>query len=230
MYCTRICLALVLAAMVAPAAVAAPIYQIDIDSTAVSGSDNTGPVSTTPGWTSLLATANGSGVVLDGINFNVGSIDGSRIRLLNGAPNPSSLTGDFIYDDGANQAVILFFGIAGSLAAGEWQVDAYIYDSLVGASLGEQIVGYRTNGVETIVSTTVIGDPVNPAISFTFTSDGTSAYDLFVREGSTFDRSRLNAVRLSYVPEPSTMALALLAGSGIAIRYLRRRKHRLVAA
>lgn len=201
-------------------AVAAPPYLIDIDSTLPAG-----PIATEAGWTSLDATAgNGSGVTIDGITFSVGSVDGSRLRLASGSPNPNALTGDFIFDDGAGQAVILFFGGAGSLPAGLWQVDLYTYDGSFPDGLGTQIVGYRTNGAETIVSNAVLGDPVNPAISFSFTSDGVSAYDVFVRENSDFDRSRLNAVRLSYVPEPSTAVLAVLAAGGLAIFARRRRR------
>jgi hypothetical protein len=223
----RTCCSFVLscAALIATARIgtAAPIYSIDIDSTAISGTDTSGPLSTEPGWTSLNATGgNGSGVTIDGITFSVGSVDGSRIRLASGSPNPNALTGDFIFDDGANQAVILFFGGAGSLQAGLWQVDLWTYDSLVPTGLDPQIVGYRTNAVETIVSNAVLGDPVNPAISFMFTSDGVSAYDVFVRDGSTFDRSRLNAVRLTYIPEPSTVALTAIGVGCLAWRRRRR--------
>ncbi|RIK80474.1 MAG: hypothetical protein DCC68_10970 [Planctomycetota bacterium] len=222
-------LALCLAAF-ASRSVAAPIYQIDIDSTTVNAT-TTAPLATEPGWTSLDATAgNGSGVTIDGITFSVGSVDGSRIRVASGLPNPNALTGDFIFDDGANQAVILFFGAAGSLQAGMWQVDLWTYDSLVPTGLDPQIVGYRTNGAETIVSTSVLNDPVNPAISFMFASDGASAYDVFVRDGSTFDRSRLNAVRLTYIPEPSTVVLLFVGAGCLGLTQYRRFRRRFAQA
>jgi hypothetical protein len=215
---TRMLLIIAVVSFAARESAAAPPYLIDIDSTTPAG-----PIATEPGWISLDATAgNGSGVTVDGITFSVGSVDGSRLRVANGSPDPNPLTGDFIFDDGANQAVILFFGAAGSLQSGLWQVDLYTYDALAPYGLGTQIVGYRTNAVETIVSNAVLADPINPAISFMFTSDGVSAYDVFVREGSEFDRSRLNAVRLSYVPEPSTVALAVVA-AGCAALFGRRR-------
>jgi hypothetical protein len=224
---TLIPLAFCLALVCVRTSAAATLYMIDIDSTSLSGTDNSGPLSTTLGWASLDATGgNGSGVVIDGVNFTVGSVDGSRLRLATGSPNPNSLTADFVFDDGENQAVILFFGGAGSLQAGTWQVDLYSYDSLVPTGLDPQIVGYRTNTVETIVSSTVIADPENPAISFTFTSDGVSAYDVFVRDGSTFNRTRLNAVRLALVPEPSTLFLAGAGAGALALRYRRKWKAR----
>jgi len=83
-----------------------------------------------------------------------------------------------------------------------------------------QIAAYRTNGSETYVSTSVGTDALDPAITFTFESDGVSAYDVFFRENSGSNRTRLNAVRLEYIPEPAT--LSLLGLGGLAL--LRRRK------
>lgn len=194
---------------------AATVYQIDIDST-----NPAGPIATAAGWTSFDGTLGNSSpaVSLDGIDFTVGSADGSRLRG-GTVPAPNDLTADFIFDDGAGQAVIFFFGTAGQLPAGTWKVEAWIHESSGG--LGPSIVGYRTDGVETQMTDNALEDPVNPAASFTFESDGVARYDLYVRENNTENRSRLNAVRLTLVPEPSSSLLAL---SSMGFLFLRRRR------
>jgi hypothetical protein len=215
------------ATALAPAG-AATLYLIDIDSTRTGGATTTGdPVSTEAGWTSLDATepaaSNGASVTIDGVSFSIASADGSRYRGSAGSPNPNALTGDFVFDDGDGQAVLLIFGGAGSLQAGTWKVDAWNWDAgVANFETNIQIAGYRTNTVETIISTNVVPDPTNPAISFTFVSDGVSAYDFFFRDGSTFDRSRLNAVRLELIPEPAMPMLFAFAGF---VWIARRRRH-----
>lgn len=203
---------------------AASLYMIDIDSTRTGGTTTTGgPVFTEPGWSSLDATlpdtSNGAAVVLDGVSFSLASADSSRIRLVTGSPAPSPLTGDFAFDDGDGQAIILLFGAAGSLQAGVWEVRAWNWDSgVANFETNIQIAGYRTNTVETIVSTNVVPHPTDPAVTFTFTSDGVSAYDFFFRDNSAGNRTRLNAVRLEYIPEPSMTALLALAAAALGRR------------
>lgn len=190
-------------------------YMIDIDSTVPAG-----PIATESGWTSFDTTlGNGSPpLVLDGIEFSIASADGSRLR--GGAtPNPNALTSDFVFDDGAGQAIVFFFGQAGQLPAGTWQVEAWIFESSGG--LGPSIVGYRTNNVETQITDNALENPTDPAATFTFESDGIARYDLFVRENNTENRSRLNAVRLTLIPEPGSTVLAL---GGIGLLMLRRRR------
>jgi hypothetical protein len=203
---------------------AATVYKIDIDSQSLTGSDNSGPLSTEAGWTSLDATvpSENAEVFIDDVRFWVSSTDGSRIRMSDGSPNPNALTGDFVYDDGGGQAVILNFGGAGALQAGIWEVDVYIHDAT--SDPGTQIVAYRTNGAETIVSDSVTPDPVNPAITFRFESDGTSAYDVFARENSDANRSRLNAVQLTLIPEPSTIVLLVVGAAFAGVGLWRRRR------
>lgn len=162
-------------------------YSIDLN-------DADTPV-TRDGWTGLNAAhGNGAGsVTLHGIQFQTFSAKGARLRGSVTVPNPNALVGDFAFDDGGNAAVGLMFGGAGDLPAGEWLVDVYAQDT--GSPPGNMIVAYRVNGTETIVSSGVTAAS-GPAVTFDLTSDGVSAYDVFVRENSGNNRSRLNAVRL----------------------------------
>jgi len=173
----------------------AQTYKIDINDT-----DNS---VTMPGWTGLDATHTGDGgsVTVGGVNFWISSSDGSRLRGSVGSPNPDALFGDFAFDDGANQAVILNFGGAGALPAGRWQVKMYIWDQSFPGTLGNQITAYRVNTAATIVDSAVVPSASGPASTFYFISDGTSAYDVFVRENNGNNRSRLNAVELTRLPE-----------------------------
>lgn len=192
-------------------AMAATVYQIDIDSTVPAGL-----IATEAGWTSFDGTLGNASpsVTLDGIEFSVASADGSRLRG-GSSPAPNALTADFVFDDGAGQAIVFFFGQAGQLPAGEWRVEAWIHEKSGG--LGPSFAGFRENNVESQQTDNAIADPVNPAVDFTFTSDGTSRYDLYVRENNTENRSRLNAVRLTLIPEPSS-ALLVMSGFGLLLR------------
>ena len=191
-------------------------YAIDINTEETNGS---GVFSATAaGWSALnVNRTDGLGsATIGGINFSTGSTDGARVRGTVAVPNPNDLTGDFAFDDGAGQAIILFIGGAGDLAAGDWQVEVWSWDE--SSTFGDQIIGYRTNGTETVATSTATADPNNPVVTFTFTSDGTSAYDIFVRENNSENRSRLNAVRITSVPEPSSTALLGLGGLALMLR------------
>jgi len=175
---------------------AATLYKIDIDST--TGGGGLG-LQTESGWTSLDATepSENDSVTVDGVVFKVTSTTGSRLRTSGGVANPNALTADFVYDAGAGTAVILNFGGAGDLQAGIWDVDMYSYDA--SAQPGNQFGAYRVNGTQRIVGNAVLPKAAEPAITFQFESDGTSAYDVFLRENSANDRTRLNAVQLTYL-------------------------------
>lgn len=186
--------------------VAGPVYQIDINAGVAASSP------TAAGWTGLLE---GGSVTLDGIAFSISSQDGWRDR---GAPN--DLTRDFAFDDGNGQAVVMVMGGAGDLMAGVWQVEMWSWDNTFPTAMGPQGVYWR-DGAEHFVEMVAV-HPTDPVTSFRFVSDGIKKYDVFIREFNTQDRSRLNAVRLTYIPEPATIVLGLIGGVGLILR--RRRK------
>ena len=91
-------------------------FRIDIDSTF--GGE---PITTAPGFTSLDATAgNGDSVSVNGTTFTVFTADGSRNR----PAGASDLTRDFIFDDGAGQAVGLQVN---DLPAGIYRANVYSF-------------------------------------------------------------------------------------------------------
>ena len=198
---------------------AATVYMIDFN--------EAGKTLTEPGWTGLDVGRNdGVGsVMIDGITFSANGASGSRLRLATTGDN--ALTRDLIFANGTT--VSLLIGSAGDLVAGEWNVDVYIFDRDQPTVPTTSDVGYIQNGAETLISSTVVPDVGNAAFSFSFTSDGTSTYEIFARgnDGNT----RLNAVRLEFVPpttipEPTSLGLTALAcmGFGFVTRRTRRRK------
>ena len=193
-------------------------YAIDFDSTRLSSSNTSGTIDTETGFTSLDVTNGGSATVtIDTIDFSLFTTAPNASRIRNG---PNALTRDFIYEEGvANNAVGLKFGGAGDLVAGTWRVEVWAWDSNVAASLDSLIIGTREGISETIHTTTFAGSATDPFVA-TFVSDGTSAYDVFVRENNDTNRARMNAVRLTLIPEPSTVLLVAL---GVPVMLRRRR-------
>lgn len=213
---------------------AATVYAIDIDSTRTAGSTTSGSIFTETGFSSLNATAGGgASVVVDGITFQLFSVAANASRRRDSITNP--LTRDFVFEEGTdNNEIGITFGGSGALAAGTWNVEVWSYDASVPA-LGNQILGLRTNGTENnaatingapqangIVTESLVTSANDPATSFTFLSDGVSSYDIFLRENNAGLRTRFNGVRLTLIPEPSSIILML--GGMCALVLLRRRK------
>lgn len=179
------------------------------------------------GYTALVTPFSGSGgsVTIDGDLFQVGGNIGSRLRTVGGLGGgaPDNLTADFAY---ANTGMItLTLGSAGGLELGIWEISVYSSDYNIGSDFNQR-VGIIKGVTETVYSSSVDGVNLGPATTFQFTSDGVSAYSLFLRDavaaGGINDAIRLNGIDLTFiaVPEPST---ALLGGLGL-LALLRRRR------
>lgn len=201
---------------VAALAVRSPIphtpteFRIDIDST------TTGPLDTTPGWTSLDATEPSAGdeVAIGDAIFEVFNAAGSRSRS-----GPNSLTRDLIYRDGTGATVGLEIW---HLPAGVYEAKVWAWDSGVAPPIGALIVGWMEGSTETIVTTNAIPDPDDPIVTFRFTSDGTSMYRIFTRENNDTNQARFNALQLTRIPEPSTFLLAAFGLLGLVVAGRRR--------
>ena len=74
------------------------------------------------------------------------------------------------------------------------------------------------------MTTSAIPDPEDPIVTFRFTADGTSWYQIFTRENNSQNRARFNALQLNRIPEPSTFVLSALGLLGLA--FCGRRKRR----
>lgn len=199
---------------------AASFYNIDI---------GPGGGGVEPGYTELVSTFNGSGgsVTIDGDTFTLVGQGGARDR---GAVNPAGInevTADFAFKEAGAGGVEfqLTLGGAGALEAGVWELSVYSYDSNV--PITDQIIGLYTNGgSEVIYGASVDGTLIGPALTFQFTSDGTSAYSLFLRDSAANptagtdaeDKVRLNGIDLTLVPEPASGAMALVGLGALATR------------
>lgn len=203
---------------VAASSQAAPFgttYAIDFDSTR----GGSGPVNTAPGFTSLnVDGGGGSSVVVDGINFEIFSTPANASRR-RGNANP--ITRDFVFEEGPNNAAVgILIGGAGDLDAGLWRVEVWAWDNDVQNALPDFIIGSRRNGSETIYTTTFPGDANDP-FTFIMESDGIGAYDVFVRENNAGNRARMNGIRLTAVPEPTSL---IIGAAGLGLCALRRRR------
>ncbi len=217
------CLAAGLAVLSATPAQAV-VFQIDVDTTVVNGVAGASPLITQAGWTSLDATnSNGSSVTVAGTTFTAFSADGSRLR--SGTNGGTALTRDFIFDDGANQAVGLQVF---NLPVGLWQVEVWSWDDTF--PTGNQIVGITRfqAGPEIIYTNTFTPNPTTP---FTFIVDTRTTvlpdgFGIFTRENNSQDRARFNALRMTnLVPEPTTAGLGMLGAAALLARRRRSSSH-----
>jgi len=196
---------------------AATLYAIDIDSTRTGASTTNGTITTEAGFTSLDATTHTNGtspanVTIDGVNFEVWSTDVNESRIRTQGTASNSLTRDFIFEEGtANDAVGIYFGDAGDLQAGTWKVEVWAFDYNV--VIGDLEIGLRTKTSKAAApsSTNILTSSFTPnendPYTFEFESDGIAAYDFFVREANVANQTRMNAFRLTYIPEPGVPAL-----------------------
>ena len=204
-------------AVFAQTSMSATVYNIDI------GLDTTTILKA--GYTGLVTPFTGSGgsVTIDGDLFLVAGNIGSRARTVGGvSPGvPDNLTADFTFQNSG--MITLTLGSAGGLQAGIWEISVYSSDFNIGSDFNQR-VGIIEGVTETVYSSSVDGVNLGPATTFQFTSDGVSAYSLFIRDavatGGLNDTIRLNGIDLVLIPEPSTALLGTLGG----MLLLRRRR------
>ena len=185
--------------LTAPKALSATSYFIDV-----------GSGSLEPGFTSLV-----NNVTIDSVTFTLTGTDsiGYFDRGLT-----TALTTDGAQMNVDGSIFSLAFGGAGDMQAGEWQVEVWSYDTFPAPSHNYGLITNGSNGAPQVVG--AAPDQNNPAATFTFTSNGTDAYGLFVAETNVNNRNRINAVRLTLIPEPSALLLSGLGG----VLLLRRRR------
>lgn len=184
-----------------------------------------------PGYTELVSTFNGSGgsVTIDGDTFTLVGQSGARDRGTVGPAGINEVSADFAFKEAGagNVEMTLNLGAAGALQAGTWELSVYSYDSNV--PIDDQIIGLYTNGASPVIyGAAVDGTLIGPALTFQFTSDGTSAYSLFLRDSAanptagtdSTDKVRLNGIDLVLIPEPRA---ALLGAIGLLVLLRRRR-------
>lgn len=201
---------------------AATVYNIDI------GPSGGG---VEPGYTELVSTFNGSGgsVTIDGDTFTLVGQGGARDRGVAGPVGINEVSADFAFKEAGDGGIemSLNMGAAGALQAGIWELSVYSYDSNV--PIEDQIIGLYTNGASPVIyGAAVDGTLIGPALTFQFTSDGTSAYSLFLRDSTanpttgtdSTDKVRLNGIDLVFIPEPSSL---VLSGLGALVLFRRRR-------
>ena len=189
---------------------AALIFKIDVDFQ----NENGAMSPTESDWTSLLvndSSPNSASVTVSGVTFDIFSADGARDRNSGG----TSLTRDFVFDDGSGQAVGL---TVSGLPAGWWQASVYSYDASFSA--GNQIVGITQFGAspESIYTSSFASNANTP---FTFKFDSSALIDgfgIFTRENNSANRARFNALELRQVPAPATLALISLGLLGFGIQ------------
>ena len=218
-----------LALAILPAATCSAVtYAIDIDTQRIGTTDTSSTINTATGFFSMDATTDSAAanVTVGGVNFSLGSTPGPNNSRNRGAVNSlTDLTRDFVFEDGPNAAIIMFLGGAGSLAAGTWQIEVWSSDNTANP-IDPVLVGLRVDtpgpgtAVDLITPISFTGSQTAPFVT-TFVSDGVSAYDVFIREANINDRARLNAVRLTSIPEPASAALLVGSIGAFLLRHRR---------
>jgi hypothetical protein len=210
-------------------ALSAPInIAVDIDSTAITSTDLSGPIETQTGFTSWDCTpifeSQDLSKVVDSITFTIFGtrLFGSGLRtsryITSDFPGDFLLR-DFVFSNSVPEAIIglRIAGLdVGRYSMKTWHYDGHlnvlseqktvrIFASNMGQALGAPIVDY------------VFLRPEPVEFQFDVTSPG-QVKEIIVRGLDTRPAARLNGFTLTSVPEPSAMALLTLALTPIAAR------------
>ncbi len=208
---------------------------VDLDTTRLSGSNISGPLSTQPGFTSwnvtTLATS-GNTLSLDGVTFELfgfSAANQSRFRTAGGGGGLyDALLTDLVYNEGG-QLRAIGLRISG-LELGMYEMSSWHYDSDPSVTSTENWMKIEVRNQNDTPSTVIVAskqpfgtEPVS--FSFNVTALGQVKEIIFREDDDTLgidpidqNRSRLNGFTISYVPEPSSLSLLLLGAGAFALR------------
>jgi hypothetical protein len=177
--------------------------KVDVDSTRLSGTDTTGPLSTQAGYTSWdltnVATA-GTTTTVDGVTleiFGLNAANQSRVRHTAGVPNGgggafNDLMADFVFNEGANGRAI---GLRVSgLPVGTHAIESWHFDTGVGTPEATQ-VEIRNQGDGSNPLHALLTAPWSTETPIRFLLDVRQpgqVKEIIFREASAGNRARLN--------------------------------------
>ena len=188
-----------LTAGTASTASAATIFKIDI---------NQNNTNTASGWDGVVP---GTSVSIDGVTFDA---VGSAITRTdsNNDPDPDALLADFVF---AGSVVGVDPGLEiTDLPEGVWDVELWSLDSQF--TIVDQIIGIKDADGETLW-TTDFDESATAPFTYQFdTADYANTFTIFARGNdgneNEINRSRVNALQLTLIPEPASVALVGLGG------------------
>lgn len=176
-------------------------FKIDINSTDQEAEDvGLTPPITAPEWDGVTE---GTPKTIGDVTFNSFGI--SRTRESDGSANPDKLLADFVFGNAGLEIT--------NLPEGVWDVEIWSFDA--GFRADSQIIGIKDVDGETSLTDDFDANADTP-FTFQFNSaEYADTFQFFVRsddESGDNDRERMNAVQLTLIPEPASVALFGLGG------------------
>jgi hypothetical protein len=199
--------------------------KVDLDSTRISGTDDSGPIVTQSGFTSWDLTevlTAGSTITVNGVMFEIFGLNAanqSRVRLAGGIPNggggaENDLLADFVFNEGADGRAV-GLRISG-LPVGTYAMQSWHNDFGVTAAEATQIE-VRNQGQAADPSHVLLAPrpwSISPIEFPLEISTPGQVREVIFREGSGTNRARLNAFTISdEVPPAPIVELTLQVNS-----------------